>query len=358
MGKFSNNSITDKGRLLLADVQAGAVFTPTRIVIGAGNLPSTVTAQTITGVITPIKSLPINNKTRSNDGKCTFGGAFTNEDITEAFYFRELALYAKAVYLNDDGSVKSESGEVLYSYGNAGDTADLMPAYSASTVVEKQIDLVVWIGNNAKVDLTIESGIYASKEELADVANGAIKKTGDTMTGELRVAVAGGNTIVIPDANCTYIQSHKDGDAAHKRTLVIRNKDYSPDLVSAVTLGVQDDGTWKEYALIHTKNLHLIKPEDIGAIGANGGTVHGTFNVAMDGGNAVIVSDSACAFLQTFQDGDWDNRRTLLLRNEQSATIKNMLTVAAKVNGVVIEYPVLHSGNVEELLGIAPAALE
>lgn len=166
MGNFSNNSITDKGRRLLADVQAGAVFTPTRIVIGAGSLPSTVTTQTITDVIAPIKSLAINKKNRSNDGKCTFGGAYTNEDITEPFYFRELALYAKAVYLNEDGTAKSEVAEVLYSYGNAGDTADLMPAYSASTVVEKQIDLVVWIGNNAQVDLTVESGIYVTHEDF------------------------------------------------------------------------------------------------------------------------------------------------------------------------------------------------
>lgn len=166
MGVFSNNSITDKGRLLLADVQAGAVFVPTRIVIGAGNLPSTVTTQTITDVIAPIKSLEINKKKRSNDGKCTFGGVYTNEDITEDFYFRELALYAKAVYLNEDGTAKSEGAEVLYSYGNSGNTADLMPAYSASTVVERQIDLVVWVGNNVQIALTVESGIYVTHEDF------------------------------------------------------------------------------------------------------------------------------------------------------------------------------------------------
>lgn len=166
MGVFSNNSITDKGRLLLADVQVGAVFVPTRIVIGAGSLPGTVTTQTITDVIAPIKSLEINKKKRSNDGKCTFGGVYTNEDITEDFYFRELALYAKAVYLNEDGTTKSEGEEVLYSYGNSGNTADLMPAYSASTVVERQIDLVVWVGNNVQIALTVESGIYVTHDDF------------------------------------------------------------------------------------------------------------------------------------------------------------------------------------------------
>ena len=160
MGNFANNAITDVGRMLLADVQYGAIFTPTRIVIGSGSMPSGATAQGMTDVITPVKSLVINKKKRTPDGKCVFGGVYTNEEVTAPFYFRELALYAKAVYLNADGSVKSEGAETLYSYGNAGTTADYMPAYSSSTVVEKQIDLVAWVGNDAQVDLSIESGIY------------------------------------------------------------------------------------------------------------------------------------------------------------------------------------------------------
>ena len=253
---------------MLAEAQAGAVFTPTRLVIGSGAIPNGKTAQTMTDVVAAVKSLDINKKQRTPDGKAIFGAVYSNEDITTAFYFRELALYAKPVHLNEDGSVASEGAEVLYCYGNAGNNADYMPAYSTSTVVEKQIDLVTYVGNDTQVDLTVESGVYASKEELAAVtatANGAVKKTGDTMTGELQIEVAGGNTVIVPDANCTYIQSYKDGDAAHKRTLMVRNKDYSPDLVSAVALGVQDDGTWKEYSLLHTENQHLIDPAAIGA---------------------------------------------------------------------------------------------
>lgn len=185
MGNFSNNAITDVGRMLLADVQAGAVFVPTRIVIGSGSMPGGATTQGMTDVITPVKSLAINKKRRTPDGKCVFGGVYTNEEVTEAFYFRELALYAKAVYHNEDGSVKSEGVETLYSYGNAGTTADYMPAYSTSTVVEKQMDLVTWVGNNAQVDLTIESGLLATVEyvdeqidththDASDITEGAV----------------------------------------------------------------------------------------------------------------------------------------------------------------------------------------
>ncbi len=202
MGVFANNAITDNGRILLADVMAGAVFTPTRIVIGSGSLPSGATPQSMTDVITAVKSLDINKKKRTPDGKIILGGVYTNEDITEAFYFRELALYAKAVYLNADSSVKSDGDEVLYCYGNAGATADLMPAYSTSTVVEKQIDLVTWVGNTAAVNLTIDSGLFISTSEkgqpygvaeldengvipLGQIPDAFIKKSGDTMTGRL-----------------------------------------------------------------------------------------------------------------------------------------------------------------------------
>lgn len=171
MGVFANNAITDVGRMLLADVQAGAVFTPTRIVIGSGTMPAGATTQAMTAVITPVKSLAINKKKRTPDGKCIFGGVYTNAEVTEPFYFRELALYAKAVYINEDGTVKSEGAETLYSYGNAGATADYMAAYSASTVVERQMDLVTWVGNDAKVDLTIESGVYVVQEAFESHAS-------------------------------------------------------------------------------------------------------------------------------------------------------------------------------------------
>lgn len=265
MGKFTS-AITNSGRILLADVQAGAVLIPTNIVIGSGNMPAGKTPATMTNVAEPIKELAINTKKKTPDGKCIVGGVYTNEDIRNDFYFRELALYARAEYRDSDGNVTQALPEVLYSYGNAGTTADLMPAYSTSTVVEKQIDVVIWVGNDAQVDLTIETGIYATKEELAAAAAGAVKKTGDTMRG--------------------------------------------------------------------------------------------TLNVAMDGGNAVIVSDDARAYLQTFRDGDWGNRRVLVLRNEQVATVSKMLAVGANVDGIWKEFDVLHTGNMEELLGIAPAALE
>ena len=154
MAVFSNNAVTDKGRILLAESQVGALFVPTKIVMGSGTMPSGSTPRSMTAVATPVVQLSINKKRASDDGKVIIGGLYSNASITEAFYFRELGLYAQLQLA--DGSF---SEEVLYAYANAGSSADLMAAAS-SAVIEKQIDLVTWIGSDTQIDLTIESGAY------------------------------------------------------------------------------------------------------------------------------------------------------------------------------------------------------
>lgn len=173
MANFQNNAITDAGRVLLSHVQMGAVFEPTKIVLGSGYLPSGTTPRTVTAVVTPVKTLTINKKKRANDGTVTIGGMYSNQDVTADFRFRELALYAKATYA--DGTVIQE---VLYSYGNAGDDAELMPAYSSGTPVERQMDIVVYIGNDSEVNLSIESGVYVTQSQMENAIEEALKDAG------------------------------------------------------------------------------------------------------------------------------------------------------------------------------------
>ena len=167
MGVFSSSAITDGGRQLLGHVQMGAVFTPTRIVIGNGSLPAGTTVQTITAVVAPVQTLTISKKKRSNDGLVTIGGVYSNKEVTTNFYFRELGLYAKAVYPNG-----TEIAEVLYCYGNAGNSADLMPAYTSGQPVEREIDIVTYIGNDTDVDLTIGSNVYVTQSQMAEFSAG------------------------------------------------------------------------------------------------------------------------------------------------------------------------------------------
>lgn len=189
MANFQNNAITDAGRTLLSHVQMGAVFEPTKIVIGSGYLPAGTTVRSITAVVTPVKTLTINKKKRSNDGTVTVGGVYSNQDVTTDFYFRELALYAKATY--SDGTAVPE---VLYSYGNAGEAAELMPAYSAGNPVERQMDIVTYIGNDSEVNLTVESGVWITQEQAQEM-----------------IDESAGGLVIIPTGSDIPVSQRKEG---------------------------------------------------------------------------------------------------------------------------------------------------
>ena len=158
--------------------------------MGSGNLPAGTTVRSITAVVAPEQILTISKKKRANDGTVTVGGVYSNQAVTTGFYFRELGLYAKAVY--PDGR---EIPEVLYSYGNAGSTADYMTAYTSGQPVEREIDLVVYIGNDTVVDLTIESGVYITREqleeELQDAIDEVVNGVGATIIREIEIPAEG-----------------------------------------------------------------------------------------------------------------------------------------------------------------------
>lgn len=175
MGVFNTQGITDLGRQLLATVQGGsAAFDATKLVIGSGFMPSGTTVNSITEVVTPVKTLSITKKEVTNDGKAIFGGVYSNTDISTSFYFREFALYARPMY--NSGDTATYGQEILYAYGNSGNNADLMPAYSTSTNIEKQLDFVVYVGNDTSVNLTVESSVVVSVGMLETILDDYVKK--------------------------------------------------------------------------------------------------------------------------------------------------------------------------------------
>ena len=166
MASFRENGLTNVGQLMLADIQLGGEFDPTRIVLGSGMMPSNKTVEDMTDVVTPEVSLAINKKEKTSNGLVVLGAYFSNKEIGQPFYWRELAIYARHRTLNSDGSY-TYSDEVLYSYGNAGEQADYIPVYGSNDAVERQIDLVTWIGNRTQINLSIEGGVFVTHLEMA-----------------------------------------------------------------------------------------------------------------------------------------------------------------------------------------------
>lgn len=173
MAHFYQNDTTTAGEALIAEAIAeGGVFTPTRIVIGSGDLPSGTEPSDMTALVSQKASCEINKKVKTEGGTAAIvGAAFTNENVTEGFYFKEIGVYAKVVY--SDGT---ESEEVLYSYGNAGEQGDYIAAYSQDTLVEFQIDVTIYVGDEVEINLELKSNIYVPVEEFEKLENDTYRK--------------------------------------------------------------------------------------------------------------------------------------------------------------------------------------
>ena len=178
MSDFSDNHITDLGTGILAQVMAGqGVLTFTKVVMGDGNMPSAQTPATMTDVVSPKAQASITKATVAENGTAVVGARFTNESQEDEFEWKELGLYAK---VGEDGS------EVLYSYGYT-PQGELIPAGTTSTtLIEKLVDIVTYIGDAAEVTAVFDPSFIPQVERIDEAAVEAIvsQESVDPTTGK------------------------------------------------------------------------------------------------------------------------------------------------------------------------------
>jgi hypothetical protein len=160
MAAFINNDLTNAGLIVLAKGAGGQQINYTRIVLGDGYLEEGQTPRSLTDVVSPVVSLDITKLTVNADGTVAVGAVFTNNQLLDGFFYRELGLYAE----DPDPAI----GEVLYCYGNCGDLAEWIPPTGGATIVEKTIDVVTVIGTATNVTAYIPADAYATKEDYDD----------------------------------------------------------------------------------------------------------------------------------------------------------------------------------------------
>ena len=112
---------------------------------------------------------------------------------------------------------------------------------------------------------------------------GAVKKSGDTMTGDLRVQTSLYPSVkLLPTHNGTTNQTvfegsyvgassfaaWQDSSGSNRRMLEVRNAGYQPDLNNAVLLRTAVNGTWHIYRLFHA-GMETPVPIANGGTGAN-----------------------------------------------------------------------------------------
>lgn len=162
MGAFTI-MITNRGKALQAKAQTGVELHYTRFRIGDGQLGGRPISD-LNGLINPVLSLPITKLEARPGGRAVVGTVMTNQDVTKGFYLREIGIFAQ----------DPDVGEILYCYGNAGETADYIPAKGGSNIIEEPIDISTIVGNASNVTASIDNSlVYVSKQDF----DGHVEKT-------------------------------------------------------------------------------------------------------------------------------------------------------------------------------------
>lgn len=162
MSSFSANGLTNKGRSLQAKAQAGAELHYTKFVIGDGQLVGQ-SISALTNVISAKKTIDVTRLKMTPPNQATIGFVLSNQDVTTGFFFREIGLYA----------LDPDDGEILYYYLNAGDTADYIPAAGGIDVIDKNFDVLVYVGQAQKVTAIVDENlVYVTHKELEEAIDG------------------------------------------------------------------------------------------------------------------------------------------------------------------------------------------
>lgn len=213
-GDFLPLQLTNIGRDMLTQGRAGHVLTFTKVAIGEGTATGTA-VDSLTALKSHKLYLPISKNETVHAGQMRLQFRVNNKVVTTGFYFREIGLYAKV----DNGT------EQLYAYTTCGDKARML--YDNTYPIQERVINIDTVTDNAvNVKVILDwSIVYATKKDIVDaikphkelaeldhpdasvttrklrdksvtpaklsdelnnkLSNDFVKKTGDTMTGDL-----------------------------------------------------------------------------------------------------------------------------------------------------------------------------
>ena len=191
---FEKVYITKQGALLAVKSLQGKKIEFDHAEIGSGAL--TGNAVDKTALTTKVLECPISKIVQTGDTQAQISFVFKNTDANNAFYFREIGLFA----IDPDTKAR-----VLYAYANAGNTAEYINN-SITELIEKHIDITVLVDNASNVVINLdESQVYVTEKDLQEALKNAklysgknygIKRliTDNTVASWTRIADAEGLT--------------------------------------------------------------------------------------------------------------------------------------------------------------------
>lgn len=154
--------ITVKGKNLLAKIVAAKIpLTLSYIGLGDGLQEETEEVISLANEIMKkeIESCKYNEK----EGQYYIRRVFTNAELEEGFYIREVGIYA----------IDPDEGEILYAYTNAGETGvDYFAPGKGKVIVKEIIEMATKFGNAENITVMIDQSIaLVTEQEFEDYKN-------------------------------------------------------------------------------------------------------------------------------------------------------------------------------------------
>lgn len=145
MAVFPSFKLTEKGEELLnRSIGEGKTLTFTKFEIGNGDTPIDFRKQT--GLVNKFYEFPILNTSIQKDQVLRIKGYFDNKSFSEDKQLKEIGVYVRLEGIDID---------YLYSYTNAGDTGDIIPA-SSRGFYSRTLDVANYIGYATNITFNIE----------------------------------------------------------------------------------------------------------------------------------------------------------------------------------------------------------
>ena len=170
---FERMYVTNQGSILSAKTLQGKKVEFDHIEIGSGLISGQVPEQE--NLSKKEIECEINSIKIVNDRQVRISFLFTNRNLDNAFYFREIGLFA----IDPDTQEKT-----LYAYANAGEDAEYINN-STTSIIEKYININVAIDNAENITINIDpTQTYVSQQEFNNAIEEINQNLKDTIKQE------------------------------------------------------------------------------------------------------------------------------------------------------------------------------
>jgi hypothetical protein len=123
MADFNGTILTTQGLNLLAQAQAGETLQFTQVVLGSGTWSSTMNPASMTSLVYPSQTVPIQSVSVVGDGTARLRFLISNSSLSLGYLLSEIGIYAQT----------TNSANTLYAVTYA-NNPDFIPAAGVTTI--------------------------------------------------------------------------------------------------------------------------------------------------------------------------------------------------------------------------------